>query len=122
MKNYQINPVNIASLVELTANLFKTMDKGIPYCPNRNEKATQMHFVADLLKDLVNTAYPRQESPKKGLPRDMLDAMAYGLDKVIGEDSTVITALNLDFKSFEEALQKINKIMKDYKPPKAGEF
>lgn len=58
LKNYQIHSVDIANIVELTAGLFRTMNKEIPYRPNRNDKANQMHFVVDLLKELVDTAYP----------------------------------------------------------------
>lgn len=62
MKNYKINAVLMPHLVRLVADLFKDMDKEIPYSQNRNEKANQMHFVADLLKDLVDTAYPMENN------------------------------------------------------------
>lgn len=62
MKKGYINSVNIVNVVELTADLFRQMNKEITYSPNKGEKASEMHFVADLLKDLVDTAYPAKEN------------------------------------------------------------
>ena len=119
MKNYRISPINIANTVELTADIFRQMNKKIGYNPNGREKATQMHFVADLLKDLVETAYP----------------MATGgvvsqetLEKIGGFQGQEIHVIHIDEstpfseKQLDKAMENIAKIMKDYKPPKAGEF
>lgn len=65
MKNNYINPFSIVNVVELTADIFRRMNKEITYSPNKGEKATQMHYVADLLKDLVDTAYPIETEPAK---------------------------------------------------------
>lgn len=58
MKNYQIGPVQMPHLVRLTADLFRNINEEIDYSP---VKAKHMHFVADLLKELVDTAYPIKE-------------------------------------------------------------
>lgn len=58
MKNYKISSGQIPHLVRVAADLFRTMNDEIKYSP---DKSTQMHFVADLLKDLVDTAYPTEE-------------------------------------------------------------
>ena len=60
-----ISPGQIPHLVRLTADLFREMNKEIK-SPNDNpanklEENKEMHFVADLLKDLVDTAYPKEE-------------------------------------------------------------
>lgn len=66
MKNYQISPGQIPHLVRLTADLFREMNKEIdPVLRPGN-----MHFVADLLKDLVDTAYPIENEPAKSKQPD----------------------------------------------------
>lgn len=111
MKTYQISPGQIPHLVRLTADLFREMNNETTVATRC--KPNEMHFVADLLKDLVDTAYPME-----GLKNNVF----YG--KAKGEDS--IDVKNLikiaEFKSLDEAMDAIAKIMKDYKPPKAGEF
>lgn len=60
MKNYQISSGQIPHLVRVTADLFKTMNQEIegPIV----DKSKYIHFVADLLKDLVDTAYPMENN------------------------------------------------------------
>ena len=110
MKNYQISPGQIPHLVRLTADLFRKMREEVK-SPNHNpsnlrDESTKMHYVVDLLKNLVDTAYPLEDN----------------------NDKELICALNLkpleesDIKNLEKDFQNIAKIMKDYKPPKAGEF
>lgn len=65
MKNNQISPSQIPHLVRLTADLFREMREETK-APNMNpilqrDEHEHMHFVADLLKDLVDTAYPIEE-------------------------------------------------------------
>lgn len=60
-----ISPGQIPHLVRLTADLFREMNKEIK-SPNDNsanklEENKEMHFVADLLSDLVDIAYPEEE-------------------------------------------------------------
>jgi len=50
-----INPDRLTYIVKIAATLFDHTNKTINPNPN---KISEMHFVADLLKDLVNTAYP----------------------------------------------------------------
>lgn len=80
MKKYNINPHKIADLVNLAANLYTFANDEVGYSPQRGEKATQMHFVADLLKNLVEMAYPIEEKNEEDLPRDTCDVIAYGID------------------------------------------
>lgn len=119
MKNNQISPSQIPHLVRLTADLFREMREETK-APNMNpmlqrDEHNHMHFVADLLKDLVETAYPIEESKDKYNPsNDAIDALIYALDlKPI--DKSIIRNIEKDFES-------IAKIMKSYKSPKAGEF
>lgn len=119
MKNYQISPGQIPHLVRLTADLFREMREETK-SPNNNpinklEEKNQMHFVADLLKDLVDTAYPMQEANDKYNPsNDAIDALIYALDlKPINK--AILEEIEKDF-------QNIAGMMKNYKPPKAGEF
>lgn len=112
MKNYQISPGQIPHLVRLTADLFREMNNEINIGPQA--KTNQMHFVADLLKDLVDTAYPMEE-----------EGCCIGIDKATGEDYTgftIIDSIPLNKESLDKAFEDIAKIMKNYKSPKAGEF
>lgn len=59
MKNYQISSGQIPHLVRVTADLLRTMNQDIQ--GPQVDKSKYMHFVADLLKDLVETAYPIEE-------------------------------------------------------------
>lgn len=65
MKKYQINPFQLVSLSKATIDFFRDMNQSIKYNDESQAEATQMHFVADLLKDLVNTAYPIETEPAK---------------------------------------------------------
>lgn len=119
MNNKKISPGQIPHLVRLTADLFRNMREEIK-SPNDNpanlrDESTHMHFVADLLSDLVGIAYPEKESNSKHNPsNDGMDTLIDGLNlKPINE--AVIKDMEKDF-------QNIAKIIKDYKPPKAGEF
>lgn len=83
MKNYQISPGQIPHLVRLTADLFREMREETK-SPNNNpinklEEKNQMHFVADLLKDLVDTAYPIKEETIKSIKIE--DEIIKELDK-----------------------------------------
>lgn len=98
MKNYQISSGQIPHLVRLTADLFREMNNEINIGPQA--KTNQMHFVADLLKDLVDTAYPIED---KGIDARNLIEVA-------------------QFQSLEEMIDAVAKIVKATKPPKAGEF
>ena len=104
MKKYQVRPGQIPHLVRLTADLFRKMNEETK-SPNHNpsnlrDEVTQMHFVAELLKDLVETAYPIEENE---------------ID--IGELIKVA-----EFQSFDEMMDAVAEIAKSTKPPKAGEF
>ena len=66
MENKKISPRQIPFLVRLTADLFRNMREKTK-SPNNNpinlrDEAIQMHFVTDLLKDLVDTAYPTEDN------------------------------------------------------------
>lgn len=61
MENNKINSVQIPYLVRLTADLFREMDRGVKGIGTSRYTPQHMHFVADLLKDLVDTAYPEEE-------------------------------------------------------------
>lgn len=119
MKDYQISPGQIPHLLRTVADVFRNMMEEVK-SPNNlsinlKKESDHMHFMADLLKDLVETAYPIEESKDKYNPsNDVIDALIYALDlKPI--DKSIIRNIEKDFES-------IAKMMKDYKPPKAGEF
>ena len=61
MKNQKINPGQIPFLVRLTADLFREMNHEI----DSVLRPAHMHFIADLLKDLVDTAYPMEEKQNR---------------------------------------------------------
>ncbi|MDR7856023.1 hypothetical protein [Tissierella sp.] len=119
MKKYQISPGQIPHLVRLTADLFNTMNKEVAYSPNKGEKATQMHFVVDLLKDLVDTAYPVANGGviSKETLGEIGGFQGQEIHVIQMGESTSFTNESLD-----KAMENIAKIMKSYKPPKAGEF
>lgn len=97
-----ISPGQIPHLVRLTADLFREMREGTK-SPNNNpinklEERNQMHFVVDLLKDLVDIGYPI----KKG-----------------NIENTEIDVNNLikvaEFQSFDEMMEAIEEIVKGTK-------
>ena len=104
-----ISPGQIPHLVRLTADLFREMNKEIK-SPNDNpanklEENKEMHFVADLLKDLVDTAYPEEEKTS-AIP------VPCEIEKEI-------------YKELDKELEKIMKVVLDAYPEaftKGGEF
>lgn len=100
MKNYQISSGQIPHLVRLTADLFREMNEEI----DPVLRPGHMHFVADLLKDLVDTAYPIKDNNTEA-EIDMRN-----LIKVA------------EFQSLDEVMEAVAEIAKATKPPKAGEF
>lgn len=116
MKKYNLMVNQIPHLVELTADLFKTLNNEMQPVLPPAYKPDGMHFIADLLKDLVNTAYPMKKEPKEKYNRqnDDIDALMFALNlKPINK--AII-------KDIEEGFQEIYKMMQNYKPPKVGEF
>lgn len=72
MFKHNIDPSQIPFLVRLTADLFRTASKEVTDLGASKYTAKNMHFIADMFKDLVNTAYPidsleDEESLKKEL-------------------------------------------------------
>lgn len=61
MKNYQISPGQLVMLSRMTVDFFREINQEIKYSNESPQKAIQMHYVADLLKQLVDTAYPEKE-------------------------------------------------------------
>lgn len=112
MKNHRIEPHRIEGLVTTTAKAFEVIKSGTKGDPR--DYARHMHFMVDLLKDLVETAYPIEgegESHQGGCFQGPM------------HEFTTITEITLfSVEQFEKAMKNIGKIMKDYKPPKAGEF
>lgn len=100
--NQKINPGQIPFLVRLTADLFREMNQEI----DPVLRPGHMHFVAGLLKDLVDTAYPMEE--KQNTEDDFVDIK--NLIKVA------------EFQSFDEMMEAVAEIARATKPPKAGEF
>ncbi|MSU01807.1 hypothetical protein [Tissierella pigra] len=98
MKNHRIEPHRIEGLVTTTAKAFAVIKEGTEGDPRHYAK--HMHFMADLLKDLVDTAYPIE-------------------DKEIDTRNLIEIA---QFQSFEEMMNAVAKIAKATKPPKAGKF
>ena len=121
MENNKINSVQIPYLVRLTADLFREMNEEI----DPVLRPGHMHFVTDLLKDLVDMAYPRDEGPYIGIDsakgNDYTGAIEVTKDN---ETGCVIVTETTPFNPelIEKALENISKITKSYKPPKAGEF
>lgn len=105
MKSKYISPVQIPHLVRLTADLFNTLNKEIQVAHASPQKAIQVNFVVDLLKDFTDTAYPIEKGNIKN------DEMARNRLIKVGES-----------KSFDEMMEAVAEIAKDIKPPKVGEF
>lgn len=100
MNNKKISPGQIPHLVRLTADLFREMNEEIDPVLRPN----QMHFVADLLKDIVDMAYPIKDNNTEA-EIDMRN-----LIKVV------------ELQSLDEVMEAVAEIAKATKPPKAGEF
>lgn len=109
MKNYKIQPRKISELVTTTVKSFEVMEGVI--CGNPQDYPKYMHFMADLLKDLVETAYPMEDKHEGGY-----------FEGPIHEFITITETSPFSVEQFEKAMENISKIMKDHKPPKAGEF
>lgn len=60
MKNYQINSIQLVDLVALANSIFQFSNNNINHVDFKS-KAKHMHYVADLFKNLVSTAYPLKE-------------------------------------------------------------
>ena len=108
MENKKISPCQIPFLVRLTADVFDMASQEISSIGATKYKAAHMHFVVDLLSDLVGIAYPDNSSN-------------VGMDALI-DDLNLKPINEAVIKDIEKDFQNIAKIMKDYKPPKAGEF
>ena len=101
-----INPDRLTYIVKIAATLFDHTNKTINPNPN---KISEMHYVADLLKELVNTAYPRQE-----------ESDTEPLITIFDIDVGKLRAR--DIKDLDKQMENILKTMGNYKPPMAGEF
>ena len=112
MKNKYISPIQIPHLVRLTADLFNTLNKEVQAMHTSPQKAIQVNFVVDLLKDFTDTAYPIKE-PNYNSLNDAMDAFMYSLNLKPNKEAVL--------KDIEKDFQNIAKMMKDYKPPKAPE-
>lgn len=114
MKNYKVRPEHIIDLVGKVAASFNAWQLEYNHLPV-NMRAEYMHYMSDMLDSLIKTAYPLEEQKvKDDSPGDALDALVYGLNlKPINP-----TILN----DIEKGFQEIAKLMKDCKPPRAGEF
>lgn len=114
MFKHNIDPSQIPFLVRLTADLFRTASKEVTDLGASKYTAKNMHFIADMFKDLVNTAYPlatggvvsKETQEKIGVFQ--------------GQDIHVIQMGEFSKDSFDKTMEDIAKIMKDYKPPKKG--
>ncbi len=126
MKNYKISSGQIPHLVRLTADLFRKMNQGIANPVKGNERTIQMHFMTDLLKEIVDTAYPIEEKePVKPMAVEKISVEERYRDYAQNLRQRGLGAFVLDFIGFlklEEDLEKVSEIMKDCKPPKEGEF
>lgn len=72
-------PSQIPFLVRLTADLFRTASKEVTDLGASRYTAKNMHFIADMFKDLVNTAYPIKEETIKSIKIE--DEIIKELDK-----------------------------------------
>lgn len=95
MKNYKISSGQIPFLVRLAADLFREMNHEIDKSP---QKAIHMHYVADLIKSFVDTAYPIKNEDAKVQIKDII------------------------CPTTEEAEYIAMAILNSLKSPKAGEF
>ena len=75
VKSYQISSVQIPYLVRLSADLFREMNDEIKSIGASQYTPHYMHYVADLIKDYVDTAYPIENQSiqaEKEYPEDVL--------------------------------------------------
>lgn len=57
-----INPNRLPYIVKIATTFFEHANKAINPNPN---KAVEMHYVADMFKELVNTAYPMKDEERE---------------------------------------------------------
>lgn len=78
MFKHNIDPSQIPFLVRLTADLFRTASKEVTDLGASKYTAKNMHFIADMFKDLVNTAYPiDQLEDEESLKKELKETIAY---------------------------------------------
>lgn len=97
----KINPNRIGNLSIIATTLYEHANNAVNLNPN---KAVEMHYVIDLLKDLVDTAYPMENN---------------NIENEIDIRNLIKVA---EFQSFDEMMEAVAEITKATKPPKAGEF
>ncbi|HHX63147.1 MAG TPA: hypothetical protein GX707_20915 [Epulopiscium sp.] len=65
MKNHKINPRNIVDLVNLSTTAFSVWkDIIVKMTNNPKQSAEYMHFVSDVLDDLIKATYPLEDKSK----------------------------------------------------------
>ncbi|MGJ0847467.1 hypothetical protein ACR77J_12320 [Tissierella praeacuta] len=97
MKNYQISSGQIPHLVRLTADLFREMNQEVTGIGATRYVPSHMHFMADLLKDLVETAYPMENN---------------NIENEIDIGNLIKVA---EFQSFDEMMEAIAEMTKGTK-------
>lgn len=92
MKNYKVRPEHIIDLVGKVAASFNAWQLEYKHLPV-NMRAEYMHYMSDMLDDLINTAYPIEEQ------------------EVDTKAESVISALNRGYESREKAMKEFRSPM-----------
>ena len=92
MKNYKVRPEHIIDLVGKVAASFNAWQLEYNHLPV-NMRAEYMHYMSDMLDDLINTAYPIEEQ------------------EVDTKAESVISALNKGYEAREKAMKEFRSPM-----------
>ena len=79
MKNYKVKPADIVDLVNKTTVAFKVWESGLERL-SQKEKSEYMHFMSDMLDDLISTAYPLEEKKVNTGAESVVSALNKGYE------------------------------------------
>lgn len=115
MKNNQLSPKATVHLTRWTAEKFNELvDEARAVLGHQNQQHG-VDFVINLLNHLSDTVYLREEiEDKPSKSSDIADSLMFALNLNPINKSAI--------KDIDKQMDAIAKMMKNYKPPKTGEF
>ena len=121
MENQYISPVQIPHLVRLTADLFNTLNKEVQAMHTSPQKAIQVNFVVDLLKDFTDIAYPIEKNISSR-PSIQKNARANGINNGVVKEEPKDKTFFIDISGGNYPKEMEKMIYESLKKAQAGEI
>lgn len=114
MKNNQLPPKATVHLTRWAAEKFDELVDEARAVLGHKGQQHGVDFVINLLSYLSDTVYLQEGTKNNDKSSDIVDSLMFALNLSPINKSVI--------KDIDEQMDAIDKLMKNYKPPKAGEF